>query len=314
MNHKLAFTISAIAVIWVMLPIILSSQPRNVLNSARRTRGARTVNYFTAGLLNQPEPAFEFLTTDVGLGDNPAFAEEDLVMVRYQNDGLSFQGICWDIEDDIAAHGYTKVRLFGISLGTKVGHYFAAKRVQQLAGKNIDGVDLREIEIECYDINPCWTPDFLKPQFRWLLRIAVVPLSVVEVALGPISLIPFIPVEKDKPFSIRLAMSQLRRIAYRPPKFWRDKDLDSYCLGMDFPEPEMTAINSMVRTVILSDLDEFLDNETAEERYDCDDVYEKIVWIESHHGDTIGAGQAYREALDGSLPREGGGDKKNPRL
>lgn len=289
---KIAILLDLLA-IWMTLPWLFSPLEAKVEHFCSPV-GSRTANYFVAGMLNQPEAAFNFLI------NHSAFKDDAIIMVPYQNNGLGYLDICRAIECDIIKNGYTKVRFFGISLGTKVGRYFIAKHYeakcqlrQNPRHTTPDGeIDFRKVDIGCYELNPCWTPDFVRPRLRTFLCIAVVPLTVVELLLGPLSLIPVIR-QSGRWFSVKLTMSQLRRAVYAPPEFWLKLSDDHQYLST--AKGHNRFFLSVLKAVIVSDLDKILDNNMIEQRYGKGSP---LTIVEARHADTIRGCLVYYEALD----------------
>lgn len=279
--------------IWLTIPWIFSPLEARLEHFCSPV-GSRTVTYFVSEMLSQPETAFNFLI------NHPAFKDDVIMMVPYQNNGLSYLDMCRAIECDIIKHGYAKVRFFGIGLGTKVGRYFIAKHYEakcQLrqnprhttpAGE----IDFRKVDIGCYELNPCWTPDFVKPRLRMFLRIVAVPLTMIELLLGPLSLIPVIR-RSGRWFSIKLTMSQLRRAVYAPPESWLKLSDDHRCLST--MKGHNRFFLSVLKAIIVSDLDKILDNNMIEQRYGKGSP---LTIVEARHADTIRNCLVYFEALD----------------
>lgn len=105
------------------------------LRIARSAKSGETMNYFVAGMLNQPEPAFRFITDQVQGG---------ITFADFRNTGWNAQATADAIIDDIQRHRYTKVRVFTISVGDQVARY-----LDSCYG------DSSEPQLEVIAINPC---------------------------------------------------------------------------------------------------------------------------------------------------------------
>lgn len=276
----------------VALSIVLFCRGTKIIRvspASLSTAHQTTANFFSAGLLNQPEEAFQFML------DHPSFKGEEIFLVPNSNLGVDYKSTCNKIEQVIVEHDFKKVRFFGISLGTKVGHYFAVKQAYQMTNVVADGEnDLRYIEIECYDINPCWTPEFLKPKLGMALQLIIPIINVIGIVLIFVMPIPIIR-SSGLWFSPMLFTSQLELITYHSERG-------------DYFETQLSRLSKKLRyhelnavtAIIINDQDEFLNNQKIIEYYRRNKSV-IIFEVETRHGDTIGSGTVYREAIDAIL-------------
>lgn len=149
--------------------------------------------YLIAGNLNQPEPAFEFMMSEV---------EPNWTYVNFETQGWSARQTAKVIIDDIQENDY-KARVFAISVGDRVARY-----LEEGLGE----------EIEIYNINPCSSRKALKPEWRALTSLALPVEAICHLGLGWLSVIPFIGVEDGKSYSLITLIDQYWIMAYdRPP-------------------------------------------------------------------------------------------------
>lgn len=206
---------------------------------------SKTMDYFIAGNLNQPEAAFEFMRDETG--DNYTYA-------NYCPMGWDVFTTATEIAEDILEHKY-QARIFTISVGDHVARYLE---------------NLGNLDIKVYAINPCPNGRTLRRPLAILLTIAAPLFSLVCHGLGWISIIPLIPTVGGK-YSLMLLADQYTTIAYDLPSLQTKKTAG----------------------VILSKNDELLNNDAIRPMFGDD----KIVTIDSSHGNTVGAGLEYLRGM-----------------
>lgn len=149
----------------------------------------REMVYLIAGNLNQPEPAFKFMMSEVG---------PNWTYVNFGTLGWSVKSTAKAIIKDIREHNY-KARVFAISVGDQVARYLEA--------------ELGE-EIKIYNINPCSTRMALQPKWRALTSLALPVEAICHLIFGWLSVIPFIEIGGGKNYSLITLIDQYWAMAY----------------------------------------------------------------------------------------------------
>ncbi len=168
---------------------------------------SKTMDYFIAGNLNQPEAAFKFMRSEFG---------ENFTYVDYNTHGWSVFDTVEKIAEDIIYHGY-QARIFTISVGDHVARY-------------LEHYGTRDIEV--YAINPCPNHTTLRRLLSLLLVIGAPLLSLLCYGLGWLSIIPVIPTVGGK-YSLMLLGDQYMAIAYDLPPRAATKTIGVICSKND---------------------------------------------------------------------------------
>lgn len=210
---------------WLFLPYIIMSlggvdEDKVDFLQVKNVGRSGTVNYFTAGIMAQPEGAFEFILNDESL------IQDRIVLVPYGNTGANFFKMKEAILEDIRSHPeIKKVRFFGISMGCNIN---------QLMRK-----EALDVEVKYYDINPCYSSIFLQKTPRILLPAGSILFRVGVEALGILNLLPIYPIDGGEYISLRTLSEQL------------------LIIGLNNEKPK---INDRSNYLITSEFDEFLNN------------------------------------------------------
>lgn len=154
----------------------------------RKARSSRVMNYFIAGVLNQPQNAFRFLTKEVRGG---------LTFVQYDMLGWSAKDTAQQIAHDICKNRYNAT-IYTICVGDQVARY-----LEDILGN-----------VKVVTINPCSWPELLKPLFYYGGKIIAPALMIIcHLGLGWISALPLVRF-KWGAYSLVLLADQLAEIAY----------------------------------------------------------------------------------------------------
>lgn len=148
----------------------------------------KTMTYLVAGNLNQPQPAFEFLLSEIS--PNYTYMEFD----RW---GWNAHSTADAIISDIREYGY-EAKVITISVGDHVARY-----LEEELGD----------EIEIYSINPCSSRKALQPKWRALTSLAL-PVELLCHIIGWPTVIPFIPVKGGESYSLITLIDQYWTMAY----------------------------------------------------------------------------------------------------
>lgn len=220
----------------------------------------QTVDYFIAGMCNQPLEAFGFMF------DLPMLMDDTLKLLPYSQRQAHFSKMTDAILEDMAENHYKKVRIFAISVGANVPYYLG----EQLAAGKVKG----DFELKCYLINPCQTAQFLKPKVKKWLTMTYPLMAILALVLGPLAFIPIIPGSKRR-FSVALTVSQVEQYLFKPSISMRHR--------------------KYVKGVIMSRSDEFLENAAIYAFY----ARRQLIYLDGvRHSDTIGAAKKYRAAIE----------------
>ncbi len=168
---------------------------------------SKTMDYFIAGNLNQPEAAFEFMRSEFG---------ENFTYVNYSTHGWSAFDTVEKIATDIIEHSY-QARIFTISVGDHVARY-------------LEHYGTRDIKI--YAINPCSNHTTLRRPLSLLLVMGAPLLGLLCCGLGWLSIIPVIPTVGGE-YSLMLLADQYMTIAYDLPPRAAAKTVGVICSKND---------------------------------------------------------------------------------
>lgn len=186
-----------------------------------------------------------------------------ITYANFRNDGWSAEATADAIINDIRKHNYTKVRIFTISVGDQ-----AARYLESYCSDNQE-----KFQLEVVAINPCPSELVLNEKARRLANLGEPLLDAGCILTGWLSIapMPFLATPGGN-YSLLLLVSQVAHItSYTAPSY------TTHTLG-----------------VVISEQDEFLDRDALLSYFD---------WVPSvtipncKHGDTIGNGKAYRQAV-----------------
>ena len=152
------------------------------------------MNYFIAGMLNHPEPAFQFITS---------YMKGGITYADFRNTGWTAWETAEAIEAHIYRHRYTKVRIFSISVGDHVARYLEQHYYNDDA-----------IHLEIIAIDPCSSPTALKDSVDAAVMLGSPVVKLGCILAGWISVIPmpFLKTPGDN-YSLFLLSSQITQIA-----------------------------------------------------------------------------------------------------
>lgn len=256
-------TILILVILWsCVLPLLIGDATAcGAAKIVEQRKGRnRTADYFVAGMCAQPREAFSFMF------DLPMLEYDTLKLVPYSNRRVNFAKITEAILQDAVDHKYQKVRIFAISVGASVAH-LAGK--QKAAGKAPGN-----FELECYLISPCQSAQFLKPKLRTRLTRTYPLMVVLLMVMGPLAFVPMVPASGSY-FSLALVINQVERILSHPTVSLSHRQY--------------------VKGIILSDKDEFLDNQSIHAFY----AQRSILYVRNvAHARTIDAADKYRSTME----------------
>lgn len=171
--------------------LIFDLKHRKIPRLSRRKYDESIMNYFVAGMLNQPDPAFNFLVDKVQAG---------ITYCQYSQLGFNVSEYASTILSDIEINKFKFVKIFTISVGQEV-----AESLERLI--NINHPDM---DFEIISFNPCCGCEVLQNKFtRLRFLVKIIPL-VVKLLLGWVSIIPM-PIA-DQKCSLVLLFDQLKNI------------------------------------------------------------------------------------------------------
>lgn len=153
--------------------------------------GSGLMNYFVAGTLNQPKPAYQFIMNDIKGG---------VTWVSFRNTGWEAELTAKAILNHARRHDYKKIRVFAISVGDHVARYL----------EDFVRAD-PEIQLEVIAINPCSSPTYLNDGLRGAIKAAPA-LQITKYLLGWASLLPVIPTPGEA-YSVALLEDQLLQVS-----------------------------------------------------------------------------------------------------
>lgn len=151
----------------------------------------REMTYLIAGNLNQPQPAFNFMTSEL---------DANFTYVKFAVQGWNAKATAKAIIKDIRKHNY-EARVFAISIGDQVARYLE---------------DELGAEVEIYSINPCSYKDTLQPKYCELTTTWALPAEILCHLLGWPTMFPSIEVGGGD-YSLVMLVDQYWEIAYGKP-------------------------------------------------------------------------------------------------
>lgn len=254
-----SFTIARIA-------LCLNSGTAARFERAKPDREDNMMTYLIAGNLNQPTAAFDFLKPELS---------GNLTYVQFRMIGWDAQATAENIAKDIQNMGLTQVNVYTISLGDHVGRYLE----EYLNDK---------CKLQIIAINPCTDVSFMCTPLKTLLKIGAPIFEVVCHGLGWLSTIPFIPTPAGG-YSLILLADQYWSIAYDRPKQLTDNTIGVICSNPNLGNKSGD-----------DDNDGLLENAAIRRYFRPNSEMTKdacIITIPTSHGDTIGRGDDYLQAV-----------------
>ena len=148
--------------------------------------------YMIAGILNQPEAAFEFA--------KPYFSGKRQVYLQFKSIGWDARSTANAILHDAELNGDTASIICTISASEHVANYLHA-------------TDTVSTEFNFVSVNPCPTRAAVQKQWRWMLVAGAPLFEGVCHALGWLSVIPIIPTPGGN-YSLILLADQFWTVTY----------------------------------------------------------------------------------------------------
>lgn len=173
----------------------------------RKARSSNKMNYFIAGIMDQPQPVFRFIKNDVQGG---------ITYVNCSRYGWDPEKIADMIAEDIGAHNYDAT-IYTISIGDHV-----ARCLDHPFNQNIKIVA----------INPCSTPQMLRLRWRIVLKPVAVLLFILRAILGWLSVVSLIPAINGK-YSLALLTDQLLIMGFDTPRQYTKRTIGVICSQHD---------------------------------------------------------------------------------
>ncbi len=208
-----------------------------------------------AGLLNQPERAFKHI-------DIPGYKKVYVKFSPFGYSGVTLGKIINALHQINVQHHYEDIVL-GISIGSLAA--LNAKTDQTIL------------------INPCCNAKMLKKSLYWLIKIFSPIAEIISLALGWLSFIPIIPAQEGR-YSLTLLVDQLFNMGYGSilNKLPTQSKVIVKTNGQYFTNSS-SAGQSTQTGVIVSDKDEFLNNEEIINYFEKNDPLCSIVSIDTMH-------------------------------
>lgn len=225
------------------------SKPAAQLERIRAAEPGERMNYLIAGTFNHPDTAFELLLDSM---------EGGVTFVKFSPMGWSALQMAGALRKDIVEHDYRPV-VYSISVGDKVARWLEW--------------EMPMTDLKVVSMNPCPSPDMLKPSIRRVAKFMAPAYRALCYALGWISVIPYFPSAGGKfDYSMILLADQMKELM---------RDDAPYEIGRTIG-------------IIESTKDELLENSKISDYFG--EIIPCLV-VDANHADTVKCADEYKEAM-----------------